>query len=145
MVRVGSAVLEHTTCCVLRAPPNVFRPMPGSPRTDQPRSKKSSAVGCNPAEYNHEFTGSAGGRVYRIGAAHKMVNGEAGAALQSKYGQEKSEMTNIRLPFGLRDNVILHISVVQRGLACGCLCPGCGDRLVAKAAGSTPSELVQSC
>lgn len=55
-----------------------------------------------------------------------------GTALQSGHVQSKSKMTHVRLPFGLRGNEMLHISVVERGLPCGCLCPGCGDRLVAK-------------
>ena len=38
----------------------------------------------------------------------------------------------LRLSFGLRDGELLHISEVPRGLACGCVCPACGDRLVAR-------------
>jgi hypothetical protein len=36
------------------------------------------------------------------------------------------------LCYGLRDNVLLHISQVESGLACGCVCPGCSGRLVAR-------------
>lgn len=38
----------------------------------------------------------------------------------------------VRLPFGLRCGKLIHISLVERGLACGCSCPGCGVLLVAK-------------
>ncbi len=35
-------------------------------------------------------------------------------------------------PFGLKDGVLVHVDEVPRGLACGCVCPGCGGRLVAR-------------
>lgn len=34
--------------------------------------------------------------------------------------------------YAIRDGILLHISDVQRGLACGCSCVVCGERLVAK-------------
>lgn len=37
-----------------------------------------------------------------------------------------------KLPFGLRDGVLLSPSDVERGAACGCVCPGCGEPLLAK-------------
>lgn len=42
-------------------------------------------------------------------------------------------MTNdLEVPFGLRtaDRRMVSIETVERGLACGCVCPGCGARLV---------------
>ena len=38
----------------------------------------------------------------------------------------------VRLPYGVREGKLLHISDVPNGLACGCVCPACGDRLVAR-------------
>ena len=38
----------------------------------------------------------------------------------------------LRLCYGAREGKLLHISEVPRGLACGCVCPACGDRLVAR-------------
>ncbi|WP_421172400.1 competence protein CoiA family protein [Aeromonas sp. 601115] len=36
------------------------------------------------------------------------------------------------LPYGMLDGNLTHVSQVPSGLACGCLCPGCGASLVAK-------------
>lgn len=41
-------------------------------------------------------------------------------------------MYKLKIPFGLRDGQLLAATDVQNGLPCGCLCPGCGARLVAK-------------
>ena len=43
-------------------------------------------------------------------------------------------MTNagVKLVYGLRDGGGVHISAVERGLACGCVCSSCGEQLVAK-------------
>lgn len=38
----------------------------------------------------------------------------------------------IKLPFGLKDGVILHVSEVQKGIACKCKCANCGDILIAR-------------
>jgi hypothetical protein len=38
----------------------------------------------------------------------------------------------IKLPLGLKEGRITHISEVSRGLLCGCVCPGCHKPLVAK-------------
>lgn len=41
-------------------------------------------------------------------------------------------MSNIKLPFGLNaNNVLVHISDVERGKACGCICPSCQSPLIA--------------
>jgi hypothetical protein len=40
--------------------------------------------------------------------------------------------TALKLPYGLRDGQLLHISEVANGLGCACTCPGCGARLVAR-------------
>lgn len=39
---------------------------------------------------------------------------------------------NIKLPFGLRDGQLVDIATVESGLACNCVCPSCGQQLVAK-------------
>ena len=38
----------------------------------------------------------------------------------------------LNLIYGLKDRKITHISQVEKGLDCGCFCPACGDRLIAK-------------
>lgn len=38
----------------------------------------------------------------------------------------------IKLPYGLRDGRLLHISEVSSGLACKCICPSCESLLIAK-------------
>lgn len=38
----------------------------------------------------------------------------------------------LRLTYALKNGEIVHISNVDKGLACGCICPACGERLVAK-------------
>lgn len=38
----------------------------------------------------------------------------------------------VRLSLGERDGAIHHVSTVPNGLACGCKCPACGEKLVAK-------------
>lgn len=37
----------------------------------------------------------------------------------------------LKNPYGIRDGIVVTADMVQRGLACGCLCPGCGERLIA--------------
>lgn len=36
------------------------------------------------------------------------------------------------LVYGLRDGKLIHIKSAANGAACGCVCPECGDRLIAK-------------
>lgn len=44
----------------------------------------------------------------------------------------RASTADVLLPFGQRhDGRIVHVSEVDRGLACACACPGCGGRLVA--------------
>lgn len=38
----------------------------------------------------------------------------------------------IKLPFGVQNAKLVHISDVDSGLACECVCPSCGQRLLAK-------------
>lgn len=38
----------------------------------------------------------------------------------------------IKLPFGMKDNKIYHISEVGSGLKCECKCPACGSKLIAR-------------
>ena len=42
---------------------------------------------------------------------------------------------SLKLTYGLKNGRITHISQVESGLECGCFCPACGDRLVAKKGG----------
>ena len=42
------------------------------------------------------------------------------------------DMADIKLQFGLKNDILLHISQVQQGLACGCVCPQCRKPLVAR-------------
>ncbi len=37
-----------------------------------------------------------------------------------------------KVPYGMKGESIVHISEVDSGLACGCVCPVCGGKLVAK-------------
>jgi len=37
-----------------------------------------------------------------------------------------------RIPFGLRDGVLVEVSEVESGLACSCVCPSCGGPLQAR-------------
>lgn len=45
------------------------------------------------------------------------------------------------IPFGLKDDKYLDISEVQRGRACGCVCPSCKQNLVAKK-GPNPDKMI---
>lgn len=38
----------------------------------------------------------------------------------------------LKLPFGLKDNKLVEVSQVERGLECGCVCPACGHKLIAR-------------
>lgn len=38
----------------------------------------------------------------------------------------------LQLPFGLRGDQLIHISDVEAGLACECVCPACGHPLIAR-------------
>ena len=38
----------------------------------------------------------------------------------------------MKVPYAIRDGVLVHASEVERGLACGCVCVECGTRLVAR-------------
>ena len=44
--------------------------------------------------------------------------------------------------WGSRNGKAVHVSEVSRGLACGCVCPGCGAQLVAKGVRSAPTTLL---
>jgi hypothetical protein len=37
-----------------------------------------------------------------------------------------------KLPFGLKDNKLVDVSQVDKGLECGCVCPACGHQLIAR-------------
>jgi hypothetical protein len=40
--------------------------------------------------------------------------------------------STLKLPYGLRDGNLIHISEAANGLACQCICPGCSAPLVAR-------------
>jgi hypothetical protein len=42
------------------------------------------------------------------------------------------ERFGIKLPFGLHNGRLIHVSEAEQGLACGCVCPACMQRLVAR-------------
>jgi hypothetical protein len=42
------------------------------------------------------------------------------------------DTNHIKLPFALRDGVLVHISEVESGLKCNCICPDCKSPLVAR-------------
>ena len=44
--------------------------------------------------------------------------------------------TQLKLAYGLREELLLHIIEVANSLACGCTCPGCRARLVARNQGT---------
>jgi hypothetical protein len=41
-------------------------------------------------------------------------------------------MKEIKLPFGLRGDALIHISQAEPGIACGCVCPSCQSPLIAR-------------
>lgn len=41
------------------------------------------------------------------------------------------ERSKIKLPFGQHENKIVHITDVERGMKCNCICPSCRSPLVA--------------
>jgi hypothetical protein len=47
------------------------------------------------------------------------------------YGINMNKVSNNQIPFGLKDGVLLHVSDVVSGLACGCICPECHGKLQA--------------
>ena len=49
--------------------------------------------------------------------------------MEVKEGQQDPA---VQLIFGVRNGDLVHISQADSGLACGCHCPGCGEKLVAK-------------
>lgn len=38
----------------------------------------------------------------------------------------------MKLPYGLKDGKLVHISEVDKGKKCGCVCPACDSPLIAK-------------
>ena len=44
----------------------------------------------------------------------------------------RSAKRKLTVPFGLRDGRLWFVGEVPAGLACGCVCPECGERLVAR-------------
>lgn len=41
-------------------------------------------------------------------------------------------MSNIKIPYALKDGILVHVDSVERGLACGCLCPACNNAVQAR-------------
>jgi len=44
---------------------------------------------------------------------------------------------NPAMTFAVRAGVVVHVDEVENGLACGCSCPACGERLIAKQGAET--------
>jgi hypothetical protein len=42
-----------------------------------------------------------------------------------------SKLSNNKIPFGLKNGILIEVSQVESGLACGCVCPSCKRRLQA--------------
>jgi hypothetical protein len=42
-----------------------------------------------------------------------------------------SIVSNNKIPFGLKEGILVHVSDVASGLACGCVCPECNGKLQA--------------
>jgi hypothetical protein len=42
------------------------------------------------------------------------------------------KMTEFKLPYGLKNNELFSIDEVDNGLSCGCVCPACGQKLIAR-------------
>jgi hypothetical protein len=47
-----------------------------------------------------------------------------------------SSVSDILIPYALKDGAPIHVSEVDSGLACNCICPSCHERLVAKKGGN---------
>jgi hypothetical protein len=45
-------------------------------------------------------------------------------------------VSDILIPYALKDGAPIHVSEVDSGLACNCICPSCHERLVAKKGGN---------
>ena len=39
---------------------------------------------------------------------------------------------SLKVPYGERDGLLIHVDDVPKGLACNCICPSCGGKLVAR-------------
>ena len=57
-----------------------------------------------------------------------------------------------RIPFGLKNGILVDVSAVESGLACGCICPSCHGKLQAKKGSMVshyfshdPSENMHAC
>lgn len=44
---------------------------------------------------------------------------------------------DFKLPFGLKNGKLVHVSEVEKGLSCGCVCPSCNHPLVARKGNKT--------
>ncbi len=67
-------------------------------------------------------------------AAGKLPDGEPYGAIKD-FLHNQAELSNVQLQFGLREDKIVavgELSPNERGLKCGCVCPVCGGRVVAR-------------
>ena len=46
-----------------------------------------------------------------------------------------SSVSDILIPYALKDGALIHVSKVESGLTCDCICPSCHERLVARKGG----------
>lgn len=49
-----------------------------------------------------------------------------------------------KLPYGLKNGELIHISTVEKGLKCQCVCPGCGHPLIARKGPKTTHHFAHS-
>jgi ssDNA-binding Zn-finger/Zn-ribbon topoisomerase 1 len=45
---------------------------------------------------------------------------------------EGRKIMRFKLPYGLKNGELIHISTAEKGLKCQCVCPGCGHPLIAR-------------
>ena len=49
-------------------------------------------------------------------------------------------MTNVQLAWAIQDDQIKHVDEVENGIKCDCICPQCGDKLIARNMGRIKSS-----
>lgn len=61
-----------------------------------------------------------------------MNNTHDGCIAKERRPTRSASNSDNRIPFGLKDERVLHVDEVERGLECGCVCPGCEAPLIAR-------------
>lgn len=64
-------------------------------------------------------------------------------------GHENMDASDNRIPFGLKNGILVGVSEVDSGLACDCICPSCHRKLQGKKVSHyfshDPSEDTEIC